>query len=227
MRLLAILFCLLVCCPIAAAQTVSTQPVLEGSPASGFIVPFGLPTVSFSADLHMEIAGSVSEGRQVVIPHRERWERRAGKFTVVSILYTDLLVGYAFIVENKVYTEFDLRSSTLQPDNPNSAYAAKWTVTREGEDVDDGLVRTRYHVQSIRPNGDSYVATVWLADAYNLIVQGEGVSTVKGVARPIRFKLSNIKTGPQDPSLFYPPPDFKQWGTGVDAAVPRQSQVQP
>ncbi len=189
---------------------------LDGTLATSYVVPFGLPKVSFSADVNQEIGGHASQGRRVVVPYRERIETNYGTFTIVTILYADLLVSYTFSLtdQKKKYTEVDLHSMTLP--STGNAYTAKWSVAREGEDVDDNLVRTRYRIQSVHANGDTYVATMWVAEAYNLIVQIEGVSTVKGVASTVRFKLSNIKVGPQEPALFYPPPDFTRWGTGLD-----------
>lgn len=194
------------------------QPASQGLEIGGFNGAFGPPTVSFSADLYLETGKNTLEGRVVYIPNRERWELRAGAVTVVSIIYTDLMVGYTVLPSQKTYLEVD--HGQVAGSRP------QWTVSREGEDSADGLSRVRYHARGVRPNGDVYEATMWLAEAYNLVVETRGTSTIGGVTRPVHLKLYNIRTGPQDTALFEPPPDYRRFGTGLDAplAPPR---VQP
>jgi hypothetical protein len=205
-------------------------PELDGSLATTYVVPFGLPKVSFSADLHMQMDQSVTEGREIYIPYRERRDMRSKNLNFASVIYTDLLVGYGIDYLHKTYIETDFRQSRLQPNRTDSAYAATWLVARDGEDVDDGLVRTRYRIENSRPNGDHYAGIAWVADGYNLIVQGEGVVTSRGVSHTVHFKLSNIQVGPQDPALFAPPADFRRIGTGLSPFGPSRTDyegVQP
>jgi len=192
------------------------QPAPTAGEASSFNTAFGPPTVSFSAEMYIESGGNKRDGRLVYIPHRERWELRTGNVSIISILYTDLGVGYTVLPAQKLYLEVDqsvMRQNQMQ-----------WTTTREGEDVDDGMVRARYRVEGVRSDGDSYKATMWLAEAYNLVVEVRGTSVIRGVSRPVHMKLFNIQVGPQDPALFEPPPDYKRFGTGLDAPTPK---VQP
>jgi hypothetical protein len=202
---------------------VLAQPAPSGAEVSGFNRAFGPPTVSFAADMYMETGGNMREGRLVYIPHRERWELRTGNVTVISILYTDLGVGYTVLPAQKMYLEVDQGQASVSQ--------TQWTASREGEDTDDGLVRGRYHVEGVSGGGDTYSATMWLAEAYNLVVEVRGTSVVRGVSRQVHMKLFNIQVGPQDPALFEPPPDYKRFGSGLDAGrppgAPAPLKVQP
>ena len=172
--------------------------------------PFGRPTVSFAADCTLELNGAKSTCRLIQVPNRVRWEI-LGRATV--ILYTDLWVSYSMVPNRKMYIEVDQRNSPARSDGPN---AARWTVKRLDSDTDQGLVRTRYHAESTHANGDTFTATMWLAEAYNLVVESRGTSFIRGKTIVSHFKLSNIQIGPQDPALFYPPPDYQRMGTGLD-----------
>jgi hypothetical protein len=212
MRVLFAAFCLSLWGCIALGQ-----PAPSAAEVSGFNSAFGPPTVSFAADMYMETGGNMREGRLVYIPHRERWELRTGSVTVISILYTDLGVGYTVLPSQKMYLEVDQGAAR--------ANQTQWTAKREGDDTDDGLVRGRYRVEGVSPSGDTYKATMWLAEAYNLVVEVRGTSVTRGVSRQVHMKLFNIQVGPQDPALFEPPPDYKRFGTGLDAGTP--PKVQP
>lgn len=198
---------------------VAAQPATVGLEVSGFNGPFGAPTVSFSAELHYDNGKSTVEGRVVAIPKRERWEFRTGGVTVISILYADLGRGYTVLPAQRMYLEVD-QAATYVNDT-------KWTVQREGEDTIDGLLCGRYAVEGVRGNGDRYQATMWLAEAYNLVIRAQGNSVIGGTARPVHLQLSNIQTGPQDPALFEPPPDYRRFGTGLDAPPPPPARIQP
>lgn len=183
----------------------------EGEPRLlAFEGPFGLPTVSFAADYSSELNGGRSTGRYIRIPNRIRWE--IGDKSV-SIIFVDLWVAYTLIPDRKAYTEVDLHNSTARSDGPNAPH---WTVKRLDSDTADGLVRTRYHVENRRANGDTLNGTMWLAEAYNLVVEIQATVVVGGKTINSHYKLSNIQVGPQDPALFYPPPDYQRWGTGLD-----------
>jgi uncharacterized protein YdeI (BOF family) len=200
----------------AAMMTGATaQPATAGLEMSGFNGPFGEPTVSFAADMYYETGKNMLEGRLLRVPQRQRWEFRTGGVTIISIIYTDNWVGYTVLPAQKMYLEVD---HAAQP--PGSG---TWSVKRTGEDTADGLVRGRYDTQGTSPNGDSYQLTMWLAEAYNLVVEVRGTATIQGVARPIHFKLYNIAIGPQNPALFEPPSDYKRFGTGLDANSPTAS----
>lgn len=222
-----------------AAQTPPVQPAplkamplppeLDGSFATHYVVPFGLPKVSFLADISTQIDQSVSEGREAYIPYRERIEHRQNGVTTAVVIFGDLLIGYGIDYLHRTYMDLDDRPMIGRYRTDN-AYRATWLVARDGEDVDDGLVRTRYRFDKSQPNGDRYVGTMWVAEAYNLVVQGEGDFTSRGATHHVRFKLSNIQVGPQDPALFYPPEGFQHQGTGLSPYGPPRTDyegVQP
>lgn len=190
-------------------------PALAQTP-SGIFGPFGQPTVSFSADFTIDSGGFQTKGRINSIPMRRRVEVDLGSRHIVSILFVDLAVGYALDLDRKTYSEYSLGPT---PNFPTGATYPGWTLTREGEDEADGLVRTRYKAEENRPNGNGFRGTLWLAEAYNLVVEAKGVNLSAGKSTPVTHRVFNIKVGPQDPALFQPPAGFVKFGTGVDPSV--------
>jgi len=205
MRFAFIAAALMVAAGQALAQTSPGGPELQE-----FEGPFGRPTASFAADFTVVLNGVKSDGRYYFIPNRIRWEWAN---QVTSIVYLDLWVGYSLIPSRRLYVEVDHRNSSARSDGPNAPH---WTVKREGEDTDQGLVRTRYHVEARRANGNTFTATMWLAEAYNLVVEIDGVAVIGGKTLTSHFKIGRIEIGPQDPALFYPPADYQRMGTGLD-----------
>jgi len=204
----------------------ASLPTLAQTP-SGIFGPFGQPTVSFSADFTIDSAGFQTKGHMNNIPMRRRVEVDLGPRHVVSIIFADLAVGYALDLDRKTYSEFSLGPT---PNFPTGPTYPGWTLTREGEDEADGLVRTRYKAEELKPNGNGFRGTLWLAEAYNLVVEARGVNLSAGKSLPVTHRVFNIKVGPQDPALFQPPADFVKFGTGVDPSVPPptpQPRVQP
>ncbi|MEO8558139.1 MAG: hypothetical protein ABI439_03690 [Rhodospirillales bacterium] len=191
--------------------------------ANGIFGPFGQPTVSFSADFTIDSAGFQTVGHMNSIPLRRRVEVNLGPRHVVSILFVDLAVGYALDLDRKTYSEFSLGPT---PNFPTGAIYPNWTLTREGEDNADGYVRTRYRAEEMKSNGDGFRGTLWVVDAYNLVVEAHGANMRGGKPIPLTHRIFNIKVGPQDPTLFQPPADFTRFGTGVDPVVP-PARVQP
>ncbi|MEO8558140.1 MAG: hypothetical protein ABI439_03695 [Rhodospirillales bacterium] len=197
-------------------------PSLASAQTGGLFGPFGQATVSFSADFMVDADGRPSDGRIMFIPQRRRVEVTTDGRHIVGITYLDLGVGYSMDLDRKVYSEFNVGPT---PALPTGSIFPNWTVTRDGEDTVDGYVRTRYNAEEHRPNGDGFRGILWLVEAYNLVVEAKGINKAGGRTWPVKYRIFNIKVGPQDPALFEPPPDFTRQGTGVDPSAP--PRVQP
>ena len=199
---------------VLVAGAALAQPV--GPDITGIVHPIGRPTVSFAADFTIDTGGMLTKGRMTSIPMRDRYELHLGPISIVNIFYADLGVGYSLNLDRKTYSEFRAAQGLEMPNDPA---AAKWTLIPDGEDNADGYVRTRYRAEEMKSNGDGFRGTLWVVDAYNLVVQAQGANMRGGKAMPLQYRVFNIKIGPQDPALFQPPADFTRFGTGVDPVV--------
>ena len=74
-----------------------------------------------------------------------------------------------------------------------------------GREAIDGIDATHMRVSGTDAGGAGVDADVWVSDE-GIVLRMEGRATYSGVSQETVQFLENIEMGPQDPSLFEPPP---------------------
>jgi hypothetical protein len=77
-------------------------------------------------------------------------------------------------------------------------------ATPRGRETISGLAVTRYRLAGEVVKNSRFEGDVWSTDS-GILVKVDGTATDAGHPQPVRMLLSNIKRGPQDPSLFEVP----------------------
>ena len=191
---------LLLLLPLAAAGCA----LVESSPARRIMGP-PPPTVGYRATQVMEINGRRYTGEVYAMPGVKRLEMpTAGDQTVVSVVRYDEGMTVSWLGDTEIAGEMPVGHFGVDLRSPNHVAFDSEAV---GPDRVDGFEATKYAYTATALGGAVSEGAFWLTPE-NIVVRLEAVQTTPDAGDPrwVVMTLEDLQIGPQDPSLFEPPP---------------------
>jgi hypothetical protein len=92
------------------------------------------------------------------------------------------------------------------------------TIVSSGEAAQEvnGVMATRYELSGVSPDGTAYTGQLWAAEEGIIVRLVARIATVDG---PITYNLTNLRVGPQSPSLFGVPSGYLKRSWSEAAAL--------
>lgn len=160
--------------------------------------------VPFSADRTVTFKGKIYVGRVYAAPGKQRHEQDVNGLHPVLILRADRQIAYLMLPELHIYTELAFPKAVTE-------YGGAEQLGKPvGEDRIAGQKVVKYRVEREGSDGSMLDGWVWMTPD-GIVMKLDGTYTDAG-HKPTEgtLELSNVKPGPQDPSLFEVPPDMKE-----------------
>ncbi len=189
---------------------------------SSFAGTLPVPTVEYSADRLVETASGSFTGKVYATRDKQRAETNMGSMQSVMILRQDKKVGYMLMPAQHMYRQMDLSNAQKQSGTQPQDQVE---ITEVGSDTIAGQSTTQYKM--IMKDGTAG-GFIWVTKD-GIPVKMDAVSRDGKEKTRMTMTLTNLKIGPQDPSLFEVPggytamPDFGGMGNmmgGARGAVP-------
>jgi hypothetical protein len=159
--------------------------------------------VGFTADRTVVFNGRSFGGRIYAMPGRQRHELDIEGMAQVILLRSDGK-GWLVVPAVKSYVEFTLGRAFAELSDPNLL------KTPVGQETVSGVATTKYRVDHPARDGTKVEGFIWRS-ADGVVMKLDGAYTTRsGKPTPIRMQLSNLRIGPQDSTLFDPPPGMMQ-----------------
>jgi hypothetical protein len=175
---------------------------LIGSGNAAILV--GDTQVPFSAARSVVSDGKTYDGHVYAAPGMQRHEQELNGLPIVAILRADRQVAWLIVPGLHIYAEFPFPKAVTEYD---SIEALGKPV---GTDTVSGLKSARYRVEHEGTDGSALDGWVWMTRD-GIITKLDGTySSPKTKQVKATFELSDVKLGPQDPSLFEVPKDVKK-----------------
>jgi hypothetical protein len=187
--------------------------VLAG-PAQAAPRMLGDPSVPFSADRTLTIGDRSFTGKLYATPGSQRHEQRIGGVDQVIILHGKDARGWLVLPTLNSYVEFWFaRAATeLKADDLLS--------TKLGEETIDGQRTTKYRIEHTARDGTMADGYVWLTrEGIPMRLDGMYSPANGGEPTNVHMELSNVRQGPQDPSLFAVPQNMMKLPGGALAPL--------
>jgi hypothetical protein len=187
--------------------------VLAG-PAQAAPRMLGDPSVPFSADRTLTIGDRSFTGKLYATPGSQRHEQRIGGVDQVIILHGKDARGWLVLPTLNSYVEFWFaRAATeLKADDLLS--------TKLGEETIDGQRTTKYRIEHTARDGTMADGYVWLTrEGIPMRLDGMYSPASGGEPTNVHMELSNVRQGPQDPSLFAVPQNMMKLPGGALAPL--------
>jgi hypothetical protein len=187
--------------------------VLAG-PAQAAPWMLGDPSVPFSADRTLTIGDRSFTGKLYATPGSQRHEQRIGGVDQVIILHGKDARGWLVLPTLNSYVEFWFaRAATeLKADDLLS--------TKLGEETIDGQRTTKYRIEHTARDGTMADGYVWLTrEGIPMRLDGMYSPANGGEPTNVHMELSNVRQGPQDPSLFAVPQNMMKLPGGALAPL--------
>lgn len=92
------------------------------------------------------------------------------------------------------------------------------TILSSGEPVQEvnGVKALRYELSGVSPEGTPYTGQLWATEEGIVVRLVARIATVDG---PITYNLTNLRVGPQSPSLFGVPSGYQKYSWNEAAAL--------
>jgi hypothetical protein len=187
--------------------------VLAG-PAQAAPRMLGDPSVPFSADRTLTIGDRSFTGKLYATPGSQRHEQRIGGVDQVIILHGKDARGWLVLPTLNSYVEFWFaRAATeLKADDLLS--------TKLGEETIDGQRTTKYRIEHTARDGTMADGYVWLTrEGIPMRLDGMYSPANGGEPTNVHMEMSNVRQGPQDPSLFAVPQNMMKLPGGALAPL--------
>jgi len=171
--------------------------------SAGSAGPFPPPEVSYAADLTMQADGQTITGRVHGDRGIERREIRHPGGTEILLIDRATRTGLLLLPQEQAFVSLDFHEI-----EGAGMDQLQWTTTREGEDRVQGIRATRYRVEGRSPDGSRASGHAWVTPEGVVVRQDLLIDTQERNGR-VSMTLTNLRVGPQDPSLFLPPEGWR------------------
>ena len=151
--------------------------------------------VGFTADRTVTYDGRTFQGKVWSMPGRQRHEQQIEGIQQVILLKSDG-AGYLVVPQMRSYVDFRFAPAVAELGDP------ALLKTPVGQETVAGLRTTKYRVEHTARDGTFVEGWMWRT-AEGIVAKLEGSYTTRGgKSAPFSMLLSNVRTGPQDASLF-------------------------
>jgi hypothetical protein len=163
--------------------------------------------VEYSAE---SVAGSGANpqvGRLYRTPSALRHESNDNGRAQTVIVRFDRNAAWLLVPELKLALETDLTGLSQLSGLPNAA--DKLNPVEIGPETINGTRATKYRVAADDPKAGWFQGFVWRT-AQGVVLKIDGEGEHQGRRGVVHLQFRNVRIGPQDPSLFDPPADYKR-----------------
>jgi hypothetical protein len=183
---------------------------LVALPAAAHAQLLGDTLVPFSADRTVVIDNRTYSGKIYARPGYQRHEQEISGMAQVILLRRDDARGWLVLPSARSYVEFSFPAALAELSDPSLRGTAL------GQETVAGLRTTKYRVEHTARDGSTVDGYVWVSKD-EIIAKAEGTYTAAKSGKPVavRMLLANIRTAPQDASLFAPPQNFVKLPPGA------------
>jgi hypothetical protein len=153
--------------------------------------------VGFTADRTVVVNDRTFQGRVWSMPGKQRHEQDIEGIPQVILLRGDGR-GWLVLPGMKSYVEFGYATVLAELGDPAAV------GTPVGKETVGGVRTTKYQIEHTARDGTLIDGWVWRSDE-GIVMKLDGTATPKrGTGKPMQIKmsLSNVRTGPQQASLF-------------------------
>lgn len=187
------------------------------TPVAAWAERLPAPVASFSATQNLTVDGITLSARLFHDHGLERRESRVDGLNNLLLVHPERQEALVVQPESNVGMKLALSDPEV---GMVATSLSKLSGTAEGNETLAGELVTRYRVQDIAPDGAGFDGRVW-ATRDGIYVKLEGRTGGEGAA-DITMILSDIRRGPQDPTLFSPPN-----GLSIMTLDPLEGRVPP
>ncbi len=168
---------------------------------------FPEPAVGYSARSYTEADSATLRSKVYYSPGKERREMEGG--TVVMIARRDRNVVWQIFPGQRTFIEHSLTGPGGEGALAMRDYRADFRVERQdmGSETIDGMSTMKSRITVTGPEGKRFTGFMWTARE-GIVVKVEAASKEDGRQTDMKFRLEDLKIGPQDPSLFEIPPGY-------------------
>jgi hypothetical protein len=184
----------------AAAALVATF-VTAVAPKASFAATLPVPTVEYSADRTVETDKGNFTGKIYATRDKQRSETNVGGMQSVMIIRQDKQVGYMLMPAQQMYRELDVATAKQQSGGQPSDVV---DITEVGTETIEGVSTTKYKM--IMKDG-SAGGFMWITKE-GIPVKLDAITKENGKKTRFTMRLSNLKIGPLDPSVFDVPAGY-------------------
>ena len=165
--------------------------------------------VAYRADRVLTVGEQTLPGTLYAMPGRQRHEQLIAGLKQVAIFDFDSGRGYFIVPALSSYLDFPIGAALRELGDPDIVGAA------QGKEDVNGVVTIKYRIAHRAVDGTRIEGFVWLS-ADGIPMRGQGAVIETGGKRtPVSWELSNIRRGPQDPTLFSPPKGYYRLPAGA------------
>lgn len=182
----------------AAIATVALLLILAGTAFPAAAQLLGDTKIGFVADRTVVYDGRSFSGRVYAMPGRQRHEQDIEGIPQIILLRGDGK-GWLVVPTMRSYVEFGIAPAFAELADPSLL------KTPVGQERVSGVKTTKYRVEHTARDGSTVDGYLWRTDD-GVVMKLDGFFTPRtGKAVPIQMELANLRTGPQDATLFDPP----------------------
>jgi hypothetical protein len=163
--------------------------------------------VEYSAE---SVAGSGANpqvGRLWRTPTALRHESADNGRAQTFIVRFDRNAAWLLVPELKLALETDLTGLSQLSGLPNAA--EKLNPVEVGPETVDGMRATKFSITADDPKAGWFRGFVWRT-GQGVVLKIDGEGEHQGRRGVVHLQFRNVRIGPQDPSLFDPPADYKR-----------------
>ncbi len=160
--------------------------------------------ISFTAQRSVTVNGQTYVGPMFHVPGQERHEQTLMGMPQVYILDDESGDGYMILPGLKTYIKF--------PFPPLLSALVDGDIQKQprGDEIVSGIPTTKYRLDHNSPDGMHGEGFAWVSKR-GVLMKLDGTMTAPGGHKTkVALILSDLKEGPQKPSLFAPPRDMNQ-----------------
>jgi hypothetical protein len=174
----------------------------------------GDPSVPFSADRTLVVGERSFSGKLYSIPGSQRHEQAIEGVEQVVILHGNVARGWLVLPGLNSFVEFGFTRAAAELRDQDLL------STKLGEETIGGQRTTKYRVEHTARDGTEVDGYAWLTrDGIPMRLDGLFTPANGGKPTPFRMELSNLRTGPQDPTLFDVPQNMVKLPTAALAPL--------
>lgn len=176
---------------------------------------FGMPEVSYSADMVMRGGGQPGMPMTVhYTPEQQRVEMNPGGQQMVIVQKTDPPQAWMLFPAMRMYAEGPSMPSPLTWQRKIDDPDADVEITEVGPDEVNGIETTKYRIEGTDDMGHPYDGHVWSTDD-RIMVKLDGRFTGPNGPQDMTIEVTRLDRGTPDAGLFQvPPPGYTKMPAG-------------
>jgi hypothetical protein len=163
--------------------------------------------VEYSAESVAGSGATPQVGRLWRTPTALRYEPADTTRAQTIIVRFDRNTAWLLVPELKMVLETDLTALSQFSGLPTAS--EKLNPIEVGPETIDGMRTTKYRVSADDPKAGWFRGFVWRT-AQGIVLKVDGEGEHQGRQGIVHLQFKNVRIGPQDPSLFDPPADYKR-----------------